>query len=319
MFLAGIDEAGYGPLLGPLAVGWSLFRVPEADADLWRVCGASATRKPTGRTRQERRPWVDDSKRVHSGRHGRSRLERSVAAFRELLAPGATALEEWVLEPPAPSSRWLQAAPWFRRLEGPLTPGADPDRARLDAGLLRRDLARGGCAADGFGARAVPAAEWNHLTAEGGKGEGLFRVVLEILRHLLQHTGEAPLRVECDRHGARRRYAAGLRHGLAPDAVEVHAEQPSWSLYTLHFGPKRVELRFAENADGERFPVALASLAAKLTRERLMDLWNAWFRQRLPELRPTKGYALDAKRWLAEAAPDLPDLQLLDPVLRRRR
>ncbi|MBC8328020.1 MAG: hypothetical protein H8E31_04660 [Planctomycetes bacterium] len=319
MFLAGIDEAGYGPLLGPMVVGWSLFRVPEADTDLWPVTAHSASPKPARRPRQERRVWVDDSKKVHAGPHGRARLERSVAAFRELNAPGASSLEGWIHEPPAPASRSLQRAPWFRTLVGPLTPHADPVRARLDAGLLRRDLEQGGCAADGFGARAVPAAEWNDLTRELGKGDALFRVVMEVFQHLLRHTGTAPLRIECDRHGARMRYGERLRRALGPDRLEVHTELPSWSLYTLEFGPKRVEVRFAENADGLRFPVALGSLAAKLTRERLMDLWNDWFAERLPGVRPTKGYALDAKRWLAEAETDLPRLGVDQEILRRRR
>ncbi len=318
MFLAGVDEAGYGPLLGPLTVGWSLFRVPSPGTDLWQVTARSTTPKPAGNARQERRLWVDDSKKVHAGRLGRQRLARSVAAFRELLAPGRDQLRGWLLEPPGPSSAALAAAPWLAPLEVPLCPGAGHDRARLDAGLVQRDLDRGGCSLDGFGARAVPAGEWNALTDRLGKAGGLFAVFTEIVQELLSRTGDAPLRIECDRHGARVRYAGPLRRALGPDRLTVHAEEPSWSLYTLEFGPKRVEIRFAENADGEHFPVALASLAAKQTRERLMDLWNAWFAERLPEVRPTKGYAADAKRWLAEAGP-LDRLGVDEGLLRRRR
>lgn len=318
MFLAGVDEAGYGPLLGPLAVGWSLFRVPAPETELWQALAPVATRKADGGGRGERRLWVDDSKLVHSGPHGRERLERSVAAFRELLAPDRPDLRAWILEPPAPASRWLERAPWFRQLDGPLCPSADAGRARLDAGRLGRELARAGASLDGFGARAAPAAEWNALTERLGKGGALFAVTAEILRHLLAQTGAAPLRIECDRHGGRLRYAEPLRRALAPDRVVVHAEQPRGSLYTLEFGARAVEIRFAEAADRLRFPVALGSLAAKQTRERLMDLWNAWFAERLPRVRPTKGYAADAKRWLAEAAGELPALGLDADILRRR-
>ncbi|RMH02395.1 MAG: hypothetical protein D6702_08915 [Planctomycetota bacterium] len=319
MFLAGIDEAGYGPLVGPLAVGWSLFHVPDPETDLWRICARSTVRRPE-RPRQERRLWVDDSKRVHSGPLGRRRLERTVAAFRALTAaPEAAGLEAWLSEPPAPSSRWLRTAPWLRRCAGPLCPSVAAERAQLDAGLLDQDLGRGGCAVAGFGARAVPAAEWNALTAEHGKAGGLFLVVAEVLRHLLRRAGVAPLRIECDRHGARRSYRQALERALAPDRLLVHAEERSSSLYTLEFGRQQVQIRFAEGADGRRFPVALASLAAKQTRERLMDLWNAWFASRLPGIRPTKGYASDGKRWLAEAGPRLSELGLEEAQVRRYR
>ena len=76
MFIAGIDEAGYGPLLGPFTAGWSLFRVPSTDTNLWEVTSDCVAQKPG---RKDRRLRIDDSKRVNTGPHGRTRLERAVA------------------------------------------------------------------------------------------------------------------------------------------------------------------------------------------------------------------------------------------------
>ncbi len=319
-FLAGVDEAGYGPFVGPLVIGFSLFRVPPQDAELWEILRPVAAPK-AARTRGDRRLWLDDSKLVHQGPQGRARLARSVAAFRELAAPGRNLLETWVSEPPAGPARLLRASPWHRELPGLLCEGADDGRARLDADALRRRLDGSGCALMGFGARAAPANEWNQLLDAHGdnKGHAHFSVTMEVVKHLLEVSGDAPLRIELDRHGGRLRYAEKLRAALACDAIDIHGENEAGSAYTLHFGARAVQFRFSEGADGLYAPTALASLAAKQTRERMMDLHNAWFSRRMPELAPTKGYALDGRRWLREVEPRLAELEIGLEFVRRER
>ncbi len=66
----GIDEAGYGPLLGPLVVGISVFRIPGEG-------NALSARLPV---------VVDDSKKLFSRATGLGRLEEGVLAFREVAA-----------------------------------------------------------------------------------------------------------------------------------------------------------------------------------------------------------------------------------------
>lgn len=54
---------------------------------------------------------------------------------------------------------------------------------------------------------------------------------------------------------------------------------------------------------GERhLPTALASMLAKYLREREMRAWNAYWTKRLPGVRPTAGYPVDALRFRAEIA-----------------
>ena len=317
MFIAGIDEAGYGPLLGPFTAGWSLFRVPSTDTNLWEVTSDCVAQKPG---RKDRRLRIDDSKRVNTGPHGRTRLERAVATFLSLEPKLGVNLRAWLEAPPTGDRSWFRMAPWFGALLGPTCPSSDVERAHLDATLLRRALLSSGCTFEGFGARAVPAGEWNHLlNTHGSKADVLFKISMEVVSHVLQLSQPAPLRIEMDRHGARRSYASRLEEALSPDSIQIHAETQKASLYTLSWQEREVQIRFSEGADGNFFPVALASLAAKQTRERLMDLWNQWYSERFPEIRPTKGYAQDGKRWLNETREGRQNLELDNSLLIRNR
>ena len=49
LIIAGIDEAGYGPTLGPLCVGMSAFampdpQIPSPTPDLWKLLDAAICR-----------------------------------------------------------------------------------------------------------------------------------------------------------------------------------------------------------------------------------------------------------------------------------
>src|SRR5262245_10587254 len=85
---AGIDEAGYGPMLGPLCVACTSFVIRDHDpdtagaCDLWKRLKKSICRK---RTDKKRRIAIDDSKKLKLANdapaHPLRFLERGVLSF----------------------------------------------------------------------------------------------------------------------------------------------------------------------------------------------------------------------------------------------
>ena len=66
-------------------------------------------------------------------------------------------------------------------------------------------------------------------------------------------------------------------------------------------------------------PTALASMTAKYVRELAMIAFNAFWINHLPNLRPTAGYPLDAKRFRKAIAPVQKKLEVSDATIWRCR
>src|SRR4051812_26604746 len=88
MIVAGIDEAGYGALLGALVVGCCAFEVdkpPQRDG-LPRLWKRLTKRVSRNRTKTGKKLHVNDSKQVYSPAFGLKELERSILCI--MLASG---------------------------------------------------------------------------------------------------------------------------------------------------------------------------------------------------------------------------------------
>jgi hypothetical protein len=326
--VAGVDEAGLGPLLGPLCIGWSAFRTPvDSTDDLWKLLQDVVATEPR---RDKSRLIVADSKKVYSrNERGLKRLENTVLAFlaqtdpagrfpdnaRSLMLDGAL----------APDRALFDEHPWNAHLES-LPVAGEGGALELKAERLRRALARAEVDVLSLGVRVVPAGELNASFAEtNNKSATVWYRLEEILHHLWDAYGAAGLRVVVDRQGGRWHYGPLLGKGFPDASVRLVTEAPGFSEFELlgrasgAAHGRRMRLAFAERAEDESFAVALASCAAKYTRELAMRAFNAYFEALQPGLAPTAGYRQDGHRWLADARGALAVAAVPHRLLERTR
>ncbi|MEM9372754.1 MAG: hypothetical protein AAGA55_03845 [Planctomycetota bacterium] len=312
LIYAGIDEAGYGPMLGPLCVGMTVFAVRDwapgdPAPDLWERLRPAVARSLSDAKARGGVP-IADSKRLKLANQSRTRhplthLERGVLAMLAARDPGRSVLADDVsLLDACESDR--PASAWFSGNEISFPVGNDAGVLGIDAAQLAASMQRSGVELLGLFVRVLDEGSYNTRLAEAGSKSGLVASVLgDHLSRVGGMVGEADsLRVVADRQGARTKYGSLLSRCF--DQVEPLEESARASRYAVG-GRHRVILH--SEAEDAHLPVALASMGAKLIRELCMARFNRYWSARMPELKPTAGYVQDARRWLREAAPVLSD------------
>lgn len=174
--------------------------------------------------------------------------------------------------------------------------------------------------------RLVYPREFNELTNRfGTKGAALSHISIGLVREVMDSISDnSPrlrgrlTRIVCDKHGGRNRYAALLQHHFPEQWIDTLAESGPASRYAWGPSDNRVEICFRVKGEAE-LPVALASMTAKYHRELAMRAFNHFWCSRIPELRPTAGYPLDAKRYKAAIEPLQRELKIGDDCLWRWR
>lgn len=317
MIYAGIDEAGYGPILGPLCVASTVFRIPDTTEprsapDLWAmlepvVCrtrsDASSSRIAVADSKQLK--LANSVKRSHPLHH----LELGVLGFlaccdaeRGGCASVADLLDRLGSDP--------GDLPWYEPASDPPLPvGTTPDHLSLLATRLRGACEKAGV--QPIELRCTTACERRFnadLKRCGTKAALSFHRVGALLLRIwksdaaLEDDPATCPRVVVDRQGGRTRYADSLRAVVPGASVEVLGESAARSVYDLVGSGRRIRVSFEVEAEARHLPVALASMSAKLVRELLVARLNAYWSARCPQLKPTAGYAMDGGRYLRDLA-----------------
>lgn len=305
----GIDEAGYGPMLGPLCVGVTAMRVDawgpdDGVPDLWERLDAAVCRSP--RDKRKRLAVADSKKLCKPMAQGPGRLaeaERSMLGFVHALAHDMPETDADLFER-------LGVAPcdlgWYGGAACPCPSHTDGAEARIAANTLARAMKQKGVACELLRVARTDEVRFNAQLA-GGRSKANTTLaaiaehapaILELIENSLDEYGQVHTRIVLDRQSGRTRYRDALAHVFARP-IRTLAEAPEASTYEFEDVPN-ARIRVQPKAEDAHLPVALASMQAKLVRELTMERFNAYWRARRPEVKPTAGYTTDARRWLAD-------------------
>jgi len=341
--LIATDEAGYGPRLGPLIIVATAWRLPpQATPESSHESLSQPVHvAPYGALR------IDDSKRLFVRKTAKQQavpqpsildlLSDAAASWAALPLPSAD-YRQWLARLAPDDLAALGRQPWFASL---VAPAAELSSLAVDAAepcsvarqahqQLIAHWSATGLELLGIAARVIDAATFNSLLdVFPNKAELLSHLTCELALKLWRQHAAAAERVWIfsDRHGGRAYYGGLLQHHCPDLNLRVLHESPQQSRYHLSSAGDdassslRGDLEWSFTVSGDRFaPVALSSIIAKSTREQLMQRFNAYFQgEAVQPLRPTAGYAVDAKRFLRDIQEIRMCRSLSDGSLIRRR
>ncbi len=329
----GLDEAGYGPNMGPLVIAVSAWAI-ESDLDVFRGLAPLAPEFQAA-------PWsprshfvpLGDSKKIYQPGKGLSGLSFAIRFFETILDGNSSSkrscfeLEHLALE----DIDRVESRPWYdRSYQVSQQPMEDVvfDSACLSA---RTKLAKLGVRLLDFRLRLLDEAYFNESVSRlGNKSDVLGQMSLnlawQVLRDSVCLDSFESIEVYCDRQGGRKRYAALLAHTFEsshPQSpvpfIRATKEASDISTYSMDYSGTHVTISFQVEGDS-LFPPAACSMVAKWARESLMERLNRYWQSVVGKsLKPTAGYAVDAARFAKDIEPWVTKLSLEKNLWWRQR
>ena len=319
--LAGIDEAGFGPVLGPLVVSAAAFDVPDdrLDGCLWETLAGAVRRRPT---RKRQGVAIADSKLLYGGARNGSleHLERGVLS---MLATrdGPTGSFVELLERIGPAAaKSMKGYAWYAEAQLDLPGSVTKTDVALCGRALGAAMERAGVRLLDLRCEPILVGEYNRMVeATDNKALTLLGVTGRLVDHVWRRTKGGPMRIVVDRQGGRSRYQPWLRQILPRTRLKIIDETSQRSTYRVEDGKRSAEMVFAVGAEEQCLASALASMASKYVRELFMSMLNRYWTSRVPGLTGTGGYFADGKRFLAAIRPAAEEMGVDERLLCRIR
>ena len=316
--LVGIDEAGYGPLLGPLVISSSTFMLPDEliGKSWWKVLSASVSDK---KSQLKGRLLITDSKKAYNRKGGMGHLERTSLACLICLGSHPKPIHDLLLILTPETLARLSKYQWYQRLDRHQLIGFNAD-AELAANVFSRDMKANGMTLLDVRSDCLDVGHYNSLIDKTkNKATVSFSSVCGHIQRAFKQYGKENLQIVVDRQGGRVNYVPSLSKMFPEMAISIIQENKDHCSYQLSDGGRSMKLHFVVKADSRSLPVSLASIVSKYVRELLMERINEYFISHIPDLEPTAGYWEDGLRFLEDIETKLPSLSIERAMLVRNK
>lgn len=300
--LVGIDEAGYGPLLGPLVVSSTAFTVPDEllKADMWKVLKGAVSNAKRGLSG---RLLIADSKKVFNRKTGCGHLRRGVISAIRCLdksyeIPGNAKELAQILCPE--SLKRLGDYDWYQKLHE-IELGGENSDIDIAKGVFSREMSKNGMALVDLKTDCLDVGYYNKMVSDvRNKASVLFTSVASLIVRAYDFAADGQsIQVVVDRQGGRVNYVPLLRKMFPQLELSIVRQDEKCSSYELS-GSKQLKIHFVVKADSISLPVSLASMTSKYIREVMMESINRYFLSHCDEIKPTAGYWQDGQRFIKD-------------------
>ncbi|MBI4243331.1 MAG: hypothetical protein HY606_04500 [Planctomycetes bacterium] len=266
MITCGIDEAGYGPKLGPLVIGLSVFKHL---GDIESFLAGLPVR-------------IDDSKKIYNPSKGIKELEKSVLSFIDSDDIKKTLS---FYDTPFPITKL------------PLVAEYGQLKTNLVEKLLKKNRIK-----PYFKTIVINPVDFNQFVTNNSKSSLVFELFCKLIKDTISNHQSDHILFQCGKLSFRKYYKEGLENYLQLrfNAVkETHEE-------SKYINEKaRVTIQFLLDAEDKSKAVALSSMIAKYLRELYMRDFNSNWAETF-SIKPTSGYGADADRFIRELRKKTP-------------
>lgn len=295
----GIDEAGYGPTLGPFVMVLTAVGIPsthEPDEDCWSLL-SPWIRTATGRVKHDdSRLIVGDSKKIHSMVDGRMILGTPWRTIFDLKIPEYVPIDRFLSIINCVGRKEIAQEFWW----------IGDELIHLKKQEIYPSVGEGASPVFKFGIVIKTVKEFNKICSESGsKGSITATAWKELVSSFFNCLAPGDtVHFLTDKHGGRNQYL-GMIHEVFDkrEWVVPVRETAAESFYQVQGSGMEIGFRFIPRAEAACPMVALASMLAKHLREETMRIFNKWWKIRIPELQPTAGYPVDARRYISVIQP----------------